>query len=218
MDGHLLRAFRLINGVSVMQELPRAITYVHIELDRHALLLAEGMPAESYLDEGFRAFFDGALASPGPLHDRVAPACAPFAPDDAFAERIWRRIADRAGAALPPPQAPPSVTVLAAGRTLRPVAAKGERRIFALPRDTRQVRLVSPASRPAHQRPWSEDRRRLGVSVRRIVLDGARTVPLDAPALGRGWHAPEPGGRWTDGDAHLHLPAGTRLLELRLAG
>jgi len=219
IDDHLLRAFRLLNGVSVTQEFPRVITYVHIELDQHALLLAEGMPAESYLDEGFREFFDGALASPGPLHDRaLIAACAPFAPDDAFAERIWRRVADRAGVGPPPPPAPPSVTVLAGGRALRPVGTKGDRCIFALPRDTRQVRLVSPAPRPADLRPWSEDRRRLGVSVRRIALDGARTMPLDGPALGRGWHAPEPGCRWTDGDAHLHLPAGTRLLELRLAG
>ena len=219
MNGHLLRAFRLINGVSVMQEFPRAIAYVHIELDRHALLLAEGMPAESYLDEGYRGFFDGTLALPGPLHDRAPMvACAPFAPDDAFAERIWRDVAGRAGAALPAPPAPPSVMLVAGERTLRPVVAKGSRRVFVLPRGTRQVRLVSTASRPCDARPWAEDRRWLGLCVRRIGVDGARALPLDGPALGPGWHAPEHGAsRWTDGDAHVRVPAGTRVLELRLA-
>jgi hypothetical protein len=31
--------------------------YVHVELDRHDILLAEGLPAESYLDTGNRAAF-----------------------------------------------------------------------------------------------------------------------------------------------------------------
>jgi serralysin len=30
------------------------VTYYHIKLDRHDLLLAEGLPAESYLDTGDR--------------------------------------------------------------------------------------------------------------------------------------------------------------------
>jgi hypothetical protein len=43
-----------------MQENADTVTYWHVELDRHAVLLAEGMPAESYLDCGDRAaFVDG---------------------------------------------------------------------------------------------------------------------------------------------------------------
>src|SRR5271165_6187171 len=126
-------------------------------------------------DTHFREFFDGTLGSPGPLHDRAPmTACAPFAPDDAFAERIWRRIAGRACAAPPTPPAPPSVVLMAGERTLRPIVAKGDRRVFTLPDDTRDVRLVSPASRPGDARPWAEDRRRLGVCVRSIALDGTR--------------------------------------------
>jgi hypothetical protein len=33
------------------------ITYYHVELPRHDVLLAEGMPAESYLDVGDRSNF-----------------------------------------------------------------------------------------------------------------------------------------------------------------
>jgi Hint domain/Subtilase family len=218
MRRHLLRAFRLINGVSVVQEHPRSVTYLHVEFDRHALLFAEGLPAESYLDEGFRGFFDGASASPGTLRERSRlGACAPFVSDDALAERIWRSVARRAKVKLATHRpAAPALRVLAGERLLRPIVAD-DRRLFTVPRGTAQVRLLSGTSRPTDSCPWSEDRRRLGVSVRRIATDGIAVVPLDSPALGRGWHAPQPGpSRWTDGDAQLALSPNTRLLEVRL--
>lgn len=217
MDGHLIRAWRLINGVSVVQDYRCTITYLHVALDRHALLLAEGLIAESYLDEGHADFFRGTLIAPGPLHERPMESCAPFVPDDAFAERVWRRLAARAGV-QPPAHGlrAPRLRAIADDRSLRPVAM-GDHRIFPLPRGATHVRLVSDAMRPTDARPWADDRRRLGVAVRRIMLDGTRSLPLDDPRLGRGWWAPEPGGRWTDGDAYLHLPPGTNVLELRLA-
>ncbi len=53
------------------QHRPRAgasVTYWHVELDAHDILLAEGLPAESYLDWGDRPFFtegsDHALHNP----------------------------------------------------------------------------------------------------------------------------------------------------------
>lgn len=36
----------------------RAVTYYHVELRRHDVLDAEGMPAESYLDTGDRRNFE----------------------------------------------------------------------------------------------------------------------------------------------------------------
>ena len=72
-----------------------------------------------------------------------------------------------------------------------------------------------------------EDRRRLGVRVKRIVLRGAdelREVPVDHPDLTRGWWAVERDGqmmsRWTDGEAVLPLPemSGHVMLEIHLAG
>ena len=44
----------LINGTTIAQIERRAITYYHIELPRHDVLLANGMPAESYLEAGAR--------------------------------------------------------------------------------------------------------------------------------------------------------------------
>ena len=44
------------------------------------------------------------------------------------------------------------------------------------------------------------DRRRLGVKIAALTMDGVE-VPIDHPALQLGWHAPEPDGRWTDAAA-----------------
>ncbi len=49
----------LLNGVTVSQEAADSITYWHVELPCHAVILAEGLPAESYLDTGNRAAFGG---------------------------------------------------------------------------------------------------------------------------------------------------------------
>jgi len=72
----------LINGASIAQIPVEAITYFHIELSQHEVLLAEGLPAESYLDTGNRSnFINGGGAVE--LHPdfgswmRDAAACAP---------------------------------------------------------------------------------------------------------------------------------------------
>ena len=59
-DGHgerLIPAGYLVNGTTVTQESVASVEYLHIECDRHEILLAEGLPAESYLDCGNRAEF-----------------------------------------------------------------------------------------------------------------------------------------------------------------
>jgi T5SS/PEP-CTERM-associated repeat protein len=47
----------LINGTTITQHAVPETTYYHVELASHALLLADGLPAESYLDTGNRAAF-----------------------------------------------------------------------------------------------------------------------------------------------------------------
>ncbi len=58
VHGALIPVRYLINGGSVAQHPCRKITYWHAELDAHAVLLAEGLPVESYLDTGNRAAFE----------------------------------------------------------------------------------------------------------------------------------------------------------------
>ena len=49
VDGKLICARQLVNGTTIRQERDwTAVDYYHVELDQHAILLAEGLPAESY--------------------------------------------------------------------------------------------------------------------------------------------------------------------------
>ena len=48
----------LINGTSITQVKRHAVTYYHVELPRHELILAEGLAVESYLDVGDRSDFE----------------------------------------------------------------------------------------------------------------------------------------------------------------
>jgi hypothetical protein len=95
----------LINGSTIRQETDwTAVEYFHVELDSHAILLAEGLPAESYLDTGNHGFFANGGAPPV-LHPdltdesdcpaRAAGSCAPFVTDEASVLPVWQRLAER---------------------------------------------------------------------------------------------------------------------------
>jgi len=63
----LIPVRQLINGATVLQEDVAAITYWHVELPLHDVLLAQGLPVESYLDTGTRSNFDNG-GEPERLH------------------------------------------------------------------------------------------------------------------------------------------------------
>ncbi|ONG49990.1 hypothetical protein BKE38_20055 [Pseudoroseomonas deserti] len=60
LDGVLAEAAALVNGHSIRQVAAPAprFTYVHVELADHALVLAEGVAAESFVDNAARSRFD----------------------------------------------------------------------------------------------------------------------------------------------------------------
>ncbi|MEO8713856.1 MAG: Hint domain-containing protein [Acetobacteraceae bacterium] len=234
LDGVLVPARLLVNGTTIVQDagLP-SVRYFHVELDRHSVLLAEGLETESYLDTGNRALFETTLhpdlATPRP-QSWDQDACAPLATDPALVEPIWRRLVERVVALGHPA---PALPVIADGAGLwlevngapaSVVETQAGRHVFVLPRGATSVRLRSGAFRPSDRRPWLDDRRRLGVSVGRIVLHGqagAREVTVDDPSLAQGWWDAERDGprlaRWTDGDALLPLPTPTSMVEIHLA-
>jgi collagen type I/II/III/V/XI/XXIV/XXVII alpha len=57
-DGVLIPVKYLINGSSVAQVAMLEVIYFHVELSAHDVMIAEGLPAESYLDTGDRSNFD----------------------------------------------------------------------------------------------------------------------------------------------------------------
>ncbi len=66
VSGVLVPVRALINGSTIVQEPVAEVSYYHIELATHEVILAEGLPCESYLDTGNRAAFTGAVEHPLP--------------------------------------------------------------------------------------------------------------------------------------------------------
>ena len=205
VDGKLICARQLVNGTTIRQEAGvTAVDYYHVELGTHAILLAEGLPTESYLDTGNRGFFansDAPLTLHPELTDeshyptRGAASCAPFVWDEGNVKPVWQRLADRAAilgqpAVKPKTTLDPGLRLAAKGRTIRPLYGENGLFIFALPKGATEVHIVSRANSPTDVKPWLEDRRQLGVYVERIRLRGSSQVediPLDHPALSEGW-------------------------------
>jgi hypothetical protein len=95
VEGVLIQAHNLVNGATIVQ-VPRArVEYWHVELDRHDILLAEGLPAESYLDTGNRsAFLDGGAyleAHPDFKPKHWADTCVPLVTEGAAVAAPGRR-------------------------------------------------------------------------------------------------------------------------------
>ncbi len=101
----LVPAAALVNGASITQPTHAGpLAYLHVELDRHALLLAEDAEVESFADEASRALFDNA-AEFRLLYPNAAPAPPPMPRTESgpALERARQRLAARAG--LAPTQA-----------------------------------------------------------------------------------------------------------------
>jgi collagen type I alpha len=77
VDGMLIPASSLVNGSNIaVSENARDVVYYHVELSRHALVVAEGAPAESYLERSNnRAFFANA-AGPVALRAQLPESAA----------------------------------------------------------------------------------------------------------------------------------------------
>ncbi|WP_424812842.1 Hint domain-containing protein [Roseococcus sp. YIM B11640] len=60
VGGMLVQAGALVNGTTIARvtDPGERFTYFHIELEDHALVLAEGAPAETFVDNGVRRRFD----------------------------------------------------------------------------------------------------------------------------------------------------------------
>ena len=114
VDGVLICAKQLVNGTTIRRERDwTAVDYYHVELDQHAILLAEGLPAESYLNTGNSGFFANS-GQPMVLHPdltdetayptREANSCAPSCRTRPVCDRYgsgWRNGPPRMAARCP---------------------------------------------------------------------------------------------------------------------
>jgi hypothetical protein len=241
LDGVLVPAKLLVNGMTIVQDDRFSrVDYFHVELDRHSILISEGLPAESYLDTGNRAIFENAglalilhpdFSIAARMQTWNEHACAPLTVAAKDIEPVWRRLVARAESMgfMPPPPVEtttaPNLRLLVNGRAIRPIAVTQERCAFVLPPGAATAVLRSRAASPAETEPFHEDRRLLGVAVRRLCVhgaDGLREIAMDSPALAHGWWTAEraAGGmwRWTDGAARIALPDDATMIEVELHG
>jgi len=199
LDGMLVPAKVLVNGSTIAACDVESVRYFHVELETHAALLADGAPAESYLETGNRDAFQGGSGATI-LHPDLAQIVrevagfAPFVETGAALEALRARLLERSGQTL----------------TQEP-----ELEIVMVPEG---ALIRSRAAVPAEITPVPADRRRLGVKIAALQV-GDVAIPLDHPALVRGWHGLEPDGRWTDGAALVpaSLLAGRTALDVTVA-
>ena len=229
IDNSLIPARLLVNGGSVVREIHcRHTVYYHVELDSHDILLAENLPAESYLDTGNRCSFEngGTVTRlhpdfAGGQAQREAASCAPLLVRAEDTEPRWRAIAARTVALGMPPllqEIPddPDLHIVANGRKIAPFSAENGRYLFVVPHDCEAVRLRSRCVVPQDSAPWIDDRRRLGAMVSGLTLlaDGeVLPIPLDHPRLSEGWwrpewHNPTALRRWTGGEGIVPISGG----------
>ncbi len=226
VDGALIPARLLVNGASIARDRTvRRVTYHHLELETHSLLLAEGLPAESYLDTGNRAHF-AAEAGVRPLFPDLsasawhggacAPllgdgACAPLLGDGPALHAIRARLLARArhlGWRLHR-SAAPRVLTDSARLALTQIAPLCWR--ASVPPGTRQLHLLSRSFVPHDLDPASTDRRALGLAVTALRLGAS-----DLRGQGGGWHTVEAGWHWTGGAARIPV-SNSGVLALRCA-
>ena len=209
----LIPAAALVNGATIRQVEVESITYWHVELDSHDVLLAENLPAESYLDMGNRGFFAEAdvvdlAAGPDAVARTTADFCRPFHVEGALVEVVRTRLTARAeqlGWTLDQGSPFADLHLVVDGTRVEPATRRLSAR-FTVPAGASDVWLVSTTARPCDVGA-SEDSRALGVWLAGLTIeDGfdARAIALDDPLLGLGLHALEADGRrWTAGRASL---------------
>ncbi|HLU15317.1 MAG TPA: Hint domain-containing protein [Burkholderiaceae bacterium] len=237
-DGKLVPAMMLVNGQTVTQDFSRQVfEYFHVELDRFDILLAEGAPAESYVDTGNRHMFQNAdtvslSVDFGPAEGRPDIEGIRVLRSGPEVEVIRKRLLKRAEALTKSVRVSnPDLRIEVNGQEVRAEPegqSEGVLR-FTLPAVTKDsdIRILSRSAvvreTTAHAR---RDLRKVGVGlVRLTIVDdaGRRDIDLLDPQLA-GLHNPQDVHgvlmRWTNGEAvipaTLHNLQGTAVLELHV--
>ncbi|HEV8678628.1 MAG TPA: Hint domain-containing protein, partial [Stellaceae bacterium] len=200
-----------INGATITQEQAvDQLEYFHVELEAHDILIADGAPAESYLDCDNRGKFhntgDFARLYPDDARQRWQ-YCAPLLEWESEQTDAIRAVliarAERLGHQL---DRDPDLHLVVDGALIRPEAVEGRVYRFAIPSGSAAVSLVSRSVVPAEVEPSTRDQRPLGVPVEYFVLDdGALRIEVehDHMSLADGFYDDEATHRWTGGLARL---------------
>ena len=221
LNGALIPVRYLLNGASIAQEAAERITWWHVELETHDLILAEGMPTESYLDTGNRSAFTNAGAGhviqAHPDFSRgvwAAEACAPLVTDGAALAKARDGLLARLPELGHVFTADAGLQLAAGGEALEPQAFN-EWLCVVMPAGSDALQLRSQTFQPAALESLGSDWRTLGVAVAALRIDGEE-IALDAAVFATGWVPAADGLRWSNGDATLLVPSSS-VVEIRLA-
>src|SRR5262249_36513631 len=160
---------------TIVQEDVESIRYFHVELDSHDVLLAEGLPCESYLDDGNRATFLNS-GEHVELYGRLDPkswadACAPMVAAGPQLTTIRERLHPEAEGLGWEKREQADLVIEVDGVAVTPQHRVGNRYWFAVPA-ARSLVLRSNHGVLAHVMPGIGDGRRLGVAVGELLVDG----------------------------------------------
>jgi hypothetical protein len=225
LRGHLVPIKLLVNGAAIVRDSAcQAVTYLHVELDRHDILLAENLPVESYLDTGNRAMFESArgAAHRAPVFGRGRQWNRFAYADLCLAGPVLREIRQSLQARVLKMgflrRTLTEVAVWAGGQKINRCGGSVTRPVFALPHPAPLVSIRSPRFVPAEVYEGDEDDyRHLGVAIREIRLGRQKFAPRELAVSGfhpRGAHDT---ADWTDGNGVIALPAGASRIRLDIA-
>ncbi len=221
----LVPVLLLANGATILREPPAGIvTYVTVSLERHDILMGDGMAAESGPGMGkdvSAAPRPAGGAPPADFSPRSRDGlCAPLVLG-AAALKIHARLLARAKELGYAETDAPELTVSIDATALEPIGVTGGAYLYRLPPGTERLHVASRSYVPVEANPATGDARRLGVALARLRLGGAE-IPLNDETCVAGVHPLEGEGgaawRWTNGDATIALPqrAAEATLELSI--
>ena len=178
----------LINGATIAQVEVDEVSYWHVELDSHDILIANNLPAESYMAMGNRGFFEerrGLLPAIEEERKRThADFCRPVVLDGPVLAFARQRLQTRAEAIGWTRSFETDLHLVVDGEVRRPLS-EGDAAVFLFPASAREVRLKSNTFIP--DLLGVGDPRPLGVSLTGLVFLGGRgdvrPVDLDDDAV-----------------------------------
>ncbi|MQB42139.1 Hint domain-containing protein [Rhizobium sp. ICMP 5592] len=204
----LIPASALVNGATIAQAECERVTYWHVELDEHDILVTNGLPTESYADHGSRNFFPRTTDNSIQLTKGGGQRCLAYISEGPLVEvvrmQLHARALDLGWTLSDDPFA--DVHLVADGQRIDPVIDDWRVR-FHVPAPVSELWLASEWGAP-NLIGSSGDGRRLGVCISRLVIDDdvtdVRYISVDDDRLTDGFHYVEDGNRrWTSGRTRL---------------
>ncbi|ETF02516.1 hypothetical protein W822_06540 [Advenella kashmirensis W13003] len=216
-DGTLVPAMMLVNGQTIVQQFnTKVFEYFHVELEQFDIMLAEGVPAESYVDTGNRSMFQNAAEvamNPdfGPAEGRPQIEGIKVVQQGPVVEAIRKQLLARAEVLTGASRTTDAALCIEVNGTIvysTPEYSKEGVYHFALPANAGDVRILSRSAVVRDVTPLARrDVRQIGVGLSGIAVStayGRQQIDLADTALTGLNAAQDVKGttmRWTNGAA-----------------